>query len=111
MNPVLTQFLVDITRGHRKADFTADRDAVLSTSMLDDHLRAAVRSEDLAALWRAQAHPMALLYFARALGWDNPRYYGCIAQAEATRSAQAGSVPPAASAPPRTPRSSSPHAR
>nr|WP_236589984.1 hypothetical protein [Ramlibacter aurantiacus] len=103
--------MVDVTRGHRKAEFAADRDAVLDSSMLDDHLRAAVRSEDLATLWLAQAHPMALMYFARALGWDNPRYYACIEQADARKSAPAGRAPPAASAPPRTHRSSSPHAR
>jgi len=95
MNPaILTQFLVDITRGHLKDDFMTDSDTVLGSSMLDEPTRTAVRTRDIGALWLAQAHPMALMYFARQSGWDNDRYYQCIEHAEATKSVPVeGSAP------------------
>ena len=109
----LTQFLVDITRGHRKGEFAADADAVLAASPLDEATRAAVRDQDIGALWRAGAHPMALMYFARACGWANDRYYRCVADAEnALRTGdRAGAAPPAGPEPSRTRRSSAPHGR
>lgn len=79
---VLTQFLIDVTRGGKKAAFQADREAVLKGSALDDAMRAAVRNQDIGALWRAGAHPMALLYFARGCGWSGERYYRCITDAQ-----------------------------
>ena len=97
----LTQFLVDITRGHRKADFAANGEPVLAASPLDERLRDAIRAQDMGALWLAGAHPMALLYFARASGWDNERYYRCLAEAELTRSARAPVAPPPGREPPR----------
>ena len=108
---VLTQFLVDITRGHRKDAFAADPEVVLAEASLDPHLRAAVLALDVATLWLAGAHPMALMYFARASGWANERYYGCIADAELTRAGSASAAPPAGPAPARTHRSSAPHDR
>ena len=79
MSPAtLTQFLIDVTRGHQKTAFAADREVVLNSSRLDERMRAAVRTEDIATLWLAGAHPMALLYFARACGWSGDRYYECI---------------------------------
>lgn len=110
MNAALTQFLVDVTRGHRKAEFIADRDAVLGASSLQPELRDAIRTADLGTLWLAGAHPMALMYFARSLGWDNPRYYACLEAAELTRVAADRPAPPVESGPPRTHRSNSPHA-
>lgn len=107
----LTQFLIDITRGAQKAAFAAAADAVLSTSPLDPQTRAAVREQDIGALWLAGAHPMALMYFARASGWDNDRYYACISDAEVRRAASAGAAPTAAPAPAQTHRSSVPHGR
>ena len=107
----LTQFLIDITRGHRQAAFAADPAAVLAASSLDTHSRAAVLGQDIGALWLADAHPMALMYFARASGWDNARYYDCIAGAELRRAASAEAAPPAGPAPSRTHRSSARHAR
>ena len=77
----LTQFLIDVTRGHQKAAFAADSEAVLRASDLDDATRNAIRTQDIATLWRCGAHPMALLYFARACGWSGERYYDCIAAA------------------------------
>jgi hypothetical protein len=74
--------LIDVTRGHQKAAFAADREAVLQASDLDTAARAAIRAEDIAALWISGAHPMALLYFARACGWSGEKYYACIAAAE-----------------------------
>ena len=106
----LTQFLVDITRGHRKGEFALDPNSVLATSPLDDRLRAAVLSQDIGTLWLAGAHPMALMYFARAGGWDNERYYRCIGDAELRRAASAEAAPSAAPGPSQTHRSSAPHA-
>jgi hypothetical protein len=80
-NAALTQFLIDVTRGHRQAAFAAGRDAVIAESKLDEGLRTALRDQDLATLWRAGAHPMALLYFARASGWAADDYYRCIGAA------------------------------
>jgi hypothetical protein len=98
----LTQFLVDVTRGHRQAEFAADAEAVLAASPLDDTLRAAVREQDIGALWRAGAHPMALMYFARSCGWANDRYYRCVAEAGLRTGDRAGAARPAAPAPSRT---------
>lgn len=79
---VLTQFLIDVTRGGKKAAFLADREAVLKESALDEAMQAAVGRQDIGALWRAGAHPMALLYFARGCGWSGERYYACITDAQ-----------------------------
>ncbi len=106
----LTQFLVDITRGHRKDEFARDPACVLAASPLDERLRAAVLALDIGSLWLAGAHPMALMYFARASGWANERYYRCIGDAELTRAASAEAAPPAAPAPWQTHQSSAPHA-
>ena len=107
----LTQLLVDITRGHRKEEFVADPDGVVAASLLDDALRTAVLDQDIATLWRAGAHPMALLYFARASGWSNERYYRCIGEAGLTPDGSVVAAPPAEHAPARTHRSSAPHDR
>lgn len=107
----LTQFLIDITRGHRREAFAADPAAAVAASALDPQARTAVLAQDVAALWRAGAHPMALMYFARAAGWDNDRYYGCIGDAELRRSGSAAAAPPAAPGPSRTHRSSAPRGR
>lgn len=84
--PVLTQFLVDVTRGHRRDAFRADREAEIAASRLGEALRDAVRREDVAALWAAGAHPMALLYFARACGWTSEAYYRSIDSASSLQS-------------------------
>ena len=108
----LTQLLIDITRGHRKEAFAADPASVLAASTLDARMRAAILDQDIAALWLAGAHPMALMYFARASGWANDRYYRCISDAEVRRAASAAAVaPPAGPAPSQTHRSSARHAR
>jgi hypothetical protein len=78
MSMLLTQFLIDVTRGHRAADFARDREAVIASSNLEEGIRTAIRAQDVAYLWIAGAHPMALLYFARVCGWDQMRYYSCI---------------------------------
>ena len=106
----LTQFLIDITRGHAKDAFASDPVQVLAASPLDEPLRAAVLQQDIGALWLACAHPMALMYFARASGWPNDRYYRCIADAELTRSASAAAAPPAEPAPSQTHPPSARHA-
>lgn len=107
----LTQFLIDITRGHRKDAFAADSANVLADSTLDTRMRAAVLEQDIATLWLAGAHPMALMYFARASGWANDRYYRCISDAEVRRAGSAEAAPTAEPGPLRTHRSSAPHAR
>ena len=78
----LTQFLIDVTRGPRQAEFAADAQRTIDTAPLDAPLREALRAQDMGALWKAGAHPMALLYFARACGWDNPRYYRALQDAQ-----------------------------
>lgn len=99
---VLTQFLIDVTRGHKKEAFGADPAGVLATAPLDDRVRAAIRAQDIGALWRAGAHPMALMYFARFCGWANERYYACLAEAEVTKGDPASAAPAGLPAPPRT---------
>jgi hypothetical protein len=98
----LTQFLIDVTRGHRKAEFAADPDAVLAASPLEEAMRTAVRSQDIGALWNAGAHPMALMYFARGCGWANDRYYRCISEAALRTGDRADAAPPAPPAPAQT---------
>jgi hypothetical protein len=78
----VTQFLVDITRGHQRAAFATNRELVLASSKLDECMRAAVREEDIGTLWSAGAHPMALLYFSRACGWSSEDYYNCISRVQ-----------------------------
>lgn len=106
----LTQFLIDITRGHWKDAYAADPGSVLAASTLDESTRKAVFHQDIAALWLGGAHPMALMYFARASGWANDRYYDCIAGAEATRGASAAAAATAPPEPSQKHRSSAPHA-
>lgn len=91
-NAVLTQFLIDIVRGARKSEFSLDPEAAICASPLDSGLKQALRSHDIGALWLAGAHPMALMYFARSLGWSNERYYGCLETAELKRSGREGSA-------------------
>lgn len=81
----LSQFLIDVTRGHHAAAFAADAEAVLASSPLNADQQRAIREQDIAALWSAGAHPMALLYFARACGWSGERYYACIEEAQARK--------------------------
>ncbi len=95
----VTQFLVDITRGHRKNEFAADPERVLAMSPLDAQMQVAVREQDIGTLWLAGAHPMALLYFARACGWANDRYYNCISDAELRKAAGAAAAAPPVHAP------------
>lgn len=99
---VLTQFLIDITRGAKKEAFGADPAGVLATARLDDHVRNAVRAQDIGALWRAGAHPMALMYFARSCGWANEQYYACLTEAEVTKGGPASAAPTGPPAPPQT---------
>jgi hypothetical protein len=82
MNPELTQVLIDITRGRHRADYMEQPDRVIAGAPLEEPLRRAIREQDMGALWLAGAHPMALLYFARACGWPNERYYACLGEAE-----------------------------
>jgi len=96
----VTQFLIDITRGHLKQAYAEDSPKVIAASQLSEAMRAAVREQDIAALWLAGVSPMALLYFARLSGWSMERYYACIAEAELTKADRAGSVPEARREPP-----------
>ncbi|NYT68676.1 hypothetical protein [Pusillimonas noertemannii] len=88
----VTQFLIDITRGQLKQAYAEDSQQVIAASPLSEAMRAAVREQDIAALWLAGVSPMALLYFARLCGWSMERYYACIGEAELTKADQAGSV-------------------
>lgn len=82
----MTQFLIDVSRGHNKARFADDPEAVLAECELPERQIVAIREQDIAALWSAGAHPMALLYFARTCGWSAQQYYACIAQSESSNS-------------------------
>jgi hypothetical protein len=93
MDAALTQFLIDVVRGTRVREFSSDPEAVIRSSGLDARVQEALRSSDVGALWLAGAHPMALMYFARSLGWPNERYYSCLDAAELKRSAQAAFFP------------------
>jgi hypothetical protein len=66
----------------------------VAASRLSEAMQAAVLGQDVGTLWLAGAHPMALLYFARSCGWDNPRYYQCLSDAELRRVVP-GAVEPA----------------
>ncbi|MGD9945023.1 MAG: hypothetical protein AB7S98_17475 [Burkholderiaceae bacterium] len=79
----LSQFLIDITRGPWKGDFAANGERLVNAAPLDEQTKTAIRNQDIGALWLAGAHPLALLYFSRACGWDNERYYRCLSEAEA----------------------------
>lgn len=92
MDAVVTQFLIDITRGHLKEAYAENREAVIAASPLPEAMRAAVREQDIAALWLAGVSPMALLYFSRLSGWSMDRYYACVADAELKRDDRAGSA-------------------
>jgi hypothetical protein len=81
IDAALTQFLIDVTRGPKTKAFAENREAVVDASGLPKELCRAVKERDIASLWRAGAHPMALLYFSRNCGWSGDRYYECIAAA------------------------------
>lgn len=89
----LTQFLIDVTRGQRSREFAEDPGAVIEASGLSDGFRAALRDHDLLSLATWGAHPMALLYYARKIGWDNDRYYRCIGATDRTASTTAQGKP------------------
>ncbi len=79
---IVTQFLIDITRGHLKGLYSENRESVIAQSCLSPAMQAAVRSGDVATLWLAGVSPMALLYFSRMEGWSMESYYRCISEAE-----------------------------
>lgn len=107
----LTQLLIDVTRGHRKADYGRDPVSVVSASRLDQSMRSAVLEGDVGSLWLAGAHPMALLYFARSIGWTNDQYYRCIEEAELRKAAPAAARRSCEPAPIQRPQSNARHAR
>lgn len=98
----VTQFLIDITRGHLKEAYEKNSEDTIAASPLSDAMRAAVREKDIGALWLMGVSPMALLYFSRVVGWSMERYYACIADAELKKADQASSVPKARREPPQT---------
>ncbi|ALC11091.1 hypothetical protein [Sphingopyxis sp. 113P3] len=71
----LNQFLVDITRGGLASRFASDPDTVIADARFPDEMQKAIREGDVGFLYRFGAHPMALLYFARATGMSNEQYY------------------------------------
>lgn len=96
----VTQFLIDITRGHLKEAYAKDSDGVIAAAPLSDAMRDAVRNRDIGALWLAGVSPMALLYFSRLAGWSMESYYACIGQADLKKADQASSAPEARPEPP-----------
>jgi hypothetical protein len=79
---LLTQFLIDITRGRLRDAFEENAAGVIAAAPLDDLTATAVREENIGALWCAGAHPMALLLFSRLCRWAGDRYYSTVADAE-----------------------------
>lgn len=74
----LDQFLVDVTRGELASRFACDAASVIADANLPEELKQAVEGKDIAFLFKAGGHPMALLYFARSLGISNDQYYDLI---------------------------------
>ena len=101
-NPALTQFLIDITRGPLKQAYAQDPAAVLNDSDLGPDARQAVKTADIATLWRIGVAPMALLYFSRLSGWAMDDYYACISQASLKTAGSGLPAPPAPDAPKET---------
>lgn len=99
---VVTQFLIDITRGHLKKAYEENSDAVINASPLSDDMRLSIKNQDIARLWLAGVSPMALLYFARLSGWTMDRYYTCLNEAEQKKAAQAHFAPEARHGPEQT---------
>lgn len=81
MSADLDQFLFDVTRGGQRSAYLSDADGVIASSGLGEALRAAFGRRDIEALWRAGAHPMLLLYFARLNGIAAPDYYATVTRA------------------------------
>lgn len=98
----LSQFLIDITRGHLIQAYQQDPAATVAASDLPAGLQHAIRTQDIAALWQAGASPMALLYFARLSGWDMGKYYACVTQAELKKDVPAHADPTSRHVPPQT---------
>ncbi len=73
---------------------SANPELLLNSSLLSERMKGTVRKHDIAALWSAGAHPMALLYFARACGWTNDHYYNCISAVELRQAAPSVPAPP-----------------
>lgn len=101
-DPAITQFLIDITRGHLKEAYANDAATVLSASDLGQEARRAIADTDIAALWLMRVSPMALLYFSRLSGWAMDDYYSCITQAALKTDDQAHSVRSAQTVQPQT---------
>lgn len=80
MDVKLSQFLIDVTRGPLKSEFQTEEARVIESAALPQSIRSALKSHDIAALWRAGAHPMALLYYSRLIGCPMDRYYACICE-------------------------------
>lgn len=83
MSGVLDQALYDLTRGALREAFRRDPAAAIAAAGLDGAARDALLARDIEALWQAGAHPMLLLYFARACGIPASDYYARITRAEA----------------------------
>jgi hypothetical protein len=80
---MLTQFLIDVTRGARRDAYAADAAAVIAAAPLGEQQRDLVRTADIAGLYAAGVHPIVLLTFARSCGWSMERYYDCLDAAAA----------------------------
>lgn len=111
MNASLTQFLIDVTRGHRKDEFDEAPESTVKTSELDGPLQAAILCKDIGALWLAGAHPMALLYFSRACGFSNGSYYRAVELAESKKAVPGVAPSEERPEPPQTHLSNVQHAR
>lgn len=82
---MLTQFLIDITRGRLREAYASAPQETLAAAPLSDAQRALISGADIAGLFSAGTNPMVLLTFARQCGWSMERYYACVTEAPAAK--------------------------
>ena len=79
---LLTQFLIDVTRGRLRDAYAADSAGTIAAAPLSSAQRSLVLNTDIAALAESGVHPIVLLTFARLCGWSTERYYACLAEGQ-----------------------------
>jgi hypothetical protein len=78
---MLTQFLIDVTRGRLRDAYAAAPSSSIDGAPLSETQRVLVRAVDIGGLYTAGANPLVLLTFARTHGWTMERYYAVVAEA------------------------------
>jgi hypothetical protein len=78
---LLTQILIDVTRGRLREAFTTNPEEAIASSPITAEQRDYVLNGDIPALWTSGVHPLVLLTFARHCGWSVEQYYECLNKA------------------------------